>query len=81
MNNHDQKKHKLRIQTKKYRRHKELFHEINKPKGMISNKKICIVLSYIARLIISDFAFLVGIPLGITSSDIGLNVFCNNCNN
>ena len=42
---------------------------------MMNNKKICIVLSYIEHLLISDFASVVGIPIGITSSDVGLKVF------
>ena len=56
------------------------------------HKKVCRVLNYIDNLLIvtstitgcasfSAFAFLVGIPIGIKSSAIGLKNFRNSCRN
>ena len=52
-----------------------LIEEINQNELMNKkNKKVCRVLNYIEHLLvlISTFASLVGIPIGITSSEIGL---------
>ena len=57
-----------------------------------NRKKVSRVLNYIEHLLIfvstvtgcfsiSAFASLVGIPVGITSSVIGLKKLCNNCKN
>ena len=57
-----------------------------------NRKKVSRVLNYIEHLLIfvstvtgcfsiSAFASLVGIPVGITSSVIGLKNLCNNCKN
>ena len=57
-----------------------------------NNKKVYGVLNHIEHLVIlvsavtgyvsiSAFASLVGIPVGRTSSAVGLKMFCNNCRN
>ena len=54
------------------------------------HKKVCTTLNYIEHFLIlgsiitgfvsiSTFSFLVGIPIGITSSAIGFKKMCNNC--
>ena len=68
-------------------RNKELFHKVIKENELTSkkHKKTCILLSYIEHLIILAlavtgcasiyaFASLFGIPIGITSSTVGLKI-------
>ena len=70
------------------------FLEEIKQNELISRKykKVCKTLNYIEHslilvstitgyILISDFASLIGIAIGITSSTIGLNFFCNSCSN
>ena len=65
--------------------------EINQNELMSKkHKKVCWVLNYLEHLLVlvstvtgsvTGFASLVGIPVGITSSAIGLKIFVNNCRN
>ena len=70
-----------------------LIEEINRNELMSKkHKKVCTALNYIEHLLIlasivpgyistSAFASLVGVPIGITSSAVGLKKLCNNCRN
>ena len=71
--------YKSRIYTEKYRWNKKLFNWLNESKWSKKHEKVYRALKYIAHLLIAtstvsgcvsifDFASLVGIPIGVTSS-------------